>query len=162
MDTNTNVLANASTSRESKAIMETKMAITMRPNENKIVTLDRKRQLYGLYDVADQKKILQNIIYHCELKGLKFTDINYEVKPLQGEKWAGKELIHFHCFFSYFDDASYYALKEHAILLNSRYAVPKYTAFDYRFLLSEEDSQKWAVYMKKDVKHKLEDWTAGI
>jgi hypothetical protein len=154
-------IANAATLRESKCIRETKMAITMRPNENKIVTLDKKRQKYGLYDVSDQKKILENIIYHCELKGLKFTDINYETTQLKG-KMEGKDMIHFHCFFNYFDDASYYALKEHAILLNSRYGVPTYTAFDYQFLFNDQEVNNWKQYIKKDHKHSVGEWTAGI
>lgn len=151
--TNTNVTSDS----ESNNIM----AITFRICENKIVTLGKVRKQYYKYSLSEQKEILSTVLFHCELKGLYFTDLFYETTELKGSL-AGKQIIHFHADFQYKDPASFYVLKEHALLLNKRYGPESYTAFDYKFLLSKIDHDNWKVYKRKDIKHPEHVWCAGI
>lgn len=135
--------------------------ITCRPCEHKIVTLNNKRKQYHMYTLNEQKEILMNIIDHCSKKGLFFSEIFYEHTKIK-VKGEEKDSLHFHCILSFREDATYIALKEHSILLNSRYGVPSYTAFDFKILCNEDDLAKWKVYIRKDIKHPINVWCCGI
>lgn len=146
---------------EERSDSRTVMAVTMRICEHHVVALGKVRKQYYKYSLEEQKLILLNIIYHCELKGLNFTGIFYEVTELKGSL-EGIKVIHFHANFEFSDPASYYAFKEHSLLLNKRYGPSKYIAFDYRFLLNQDDEERWEVYKKKDIKHSISEWTKDI
>lgn len=127
--------------------------ITFRPCENKIVTspLDPKvRKMYKAYSLLEQRLILECTVEHLYLKGLKIAEIFYEQTELQGIK-----LLHFHAILYHNEIATYYALKEHALLLNKRYGPVTYKAFDYKPLDTPDDLDNWKAYIRKDIKHDL-------
>ncbi len=139
-----------------------KYAVTFRPCEHKIVTLNNIRKKYGSYTISQQREILQNCLYHLELKGLKCHDIFFEETDIAT---LNKRTVHFHAKIYFNELGTYYTLVEHTTLLNSRYGPKSYKAFDY-----EEEYIKppeayghltWLSYCAKDHKHELNDWTAN-
>lgn len=130
-------------------------AITFRPCENKIVSLGHLRKKYGAYNLVQQKQILENVILYANDVGLKFTNVNFETT----------KTMHFHCFLEFSEMATFYALQERALLLNSRYGPKTYKAFDYQEAYDNAYAggyKNWQTYIEKDCIHPISEWCKNI